>query len=117
MDEFQVIFYEKEDGERPAEEFIRSTDKKMAARIVVDLKLLALEGPSAREPLSKHLEDGIFELRSKQGNNIARVLYFFVIGKKIILTNGFMKKTPKTPENEKNRAKQYRADYLRRFGQ
>lgn len=57
MEEYQVIFYEKENGEKPAAEFIRSTEKKMAARIVTDLKLLALEGPAAREPLSKHLED------------------------------------------------------------
>lgn len=48
MEEYQIIFYEKEDGEQPAADFIRSTDKKMAARIVTDLKLLALEGPSAR---------------------------------------------------------------------
>ena len=116
MEEYQLIFYEKENGEKPAAEFIRSTEKKMAARIVTDLKLLALEGPTAREPLSKHLEDGIFELRSKQGSNIARVLYFFVVGKKIIVTNGFIKKTMKTPEAEKDKAKRYRADYLRRYG-
>lgn len=41
------------------------------------------------------LEDSIFEVRAKQGNNITRVLYFFVVGRKIILTNGFVKKTQK----------------------
>lgn len=115
MDEFQVIFYEKEDGSRPVADFLRAQSKKMSARVVTDLKLLALQGPSAREPLSKYLEDGIFELRSIQNGNIARVLYFFFIGKKIVLTNGFIKKTQKTPESEINRAKQYRDDYLRRF--
>ena len=72
------------------------------------------EGPSLREPYSKHLEDGIFEIRTKFGSDITRVLYFFVIGRKIILTNGFVKKTQKTPASEIALAKQYRADYLSR---
>ena len=37
-----------------------------------------------------------------------------VIGRKIILTNGFVKKTQKTPASEIALAKQYRADYLSR---
>ena len=44
-------------------------------------------------PSVEYLDDGIFELRCKQGSNITRVLYFFYIGKKIIATNGFVKKT------------------------
>lgn len=51
---------------------------------------------------------------AKVGSDISRVLYFFVIGKKVILTNGFIKKTQKTPKNEIERAKEYRADYLER---
>ena len=64
-----------------------------------------------REPYSKFLSDGIYELRAVQGNNITRVLYFFVVGQKIILTNGFVKKTQKTPESEIDLAKKYRKDY------
>ncbi|MDY3304250.1 MAG: type II toxin-antitoxin system RelE/ParE family toxin [Clostridia bacterium] len=51
------------------------------------------------------LEDGIFEIRTIMGSNIARVLYFFVIGRKIIMTNGFIKKTRKTPRQEFETAK------------
>lgn len=58
--------------------------------------------------------DGIFEIRTKFGSDITRVLYFFVIGRRIILTNGFVKKTQKTPASEIALAKQYRADYLSR---
>lgn len=50
----------------------------------------------------------------KQGSNITRVLYFFYIGKKIIATNGFVKKTQKTPPKELNLAKERRADWLER---
>lgn len=47
-------------------------------------------------------------------NDITRIFYFFVIGQKIILTNGFVKKTQKTPKSEIELAKKYRNDYLNR---
>ena len=64
------------------------------------IELLAKNGSELREPYSKHLGDGIFELRAKVSSDITRVLYFFVIGKKIVLTNGFIKKTQKTPKTK-----------------
>ncbi len=48
------------------------------------------------------------------GSDISRVLYFFVVGRKIILTSGFVKKTQKTPPGEIDRAKRYRADHMSR---
>ena len=54
------------------------------------------------------------ELRAKVGSDISRVLYFFVVGHKVVLTNGFIKKTQKTPRSGIERAKKYRADYLSR---
>lgn len=62
------------------------------------------------------IEDGIFEIRCKVGNNISRVLYFFYFEGKIILTNGFVKKTQKTPTEEIKLAKKYRADFKERIG-
>lgn len=109
-----VEFYEQEDGTRPAEEFILAQDKKMQAKLFLTLEFLEEKGPALREPYSKSLGDGIFEVRAKQGSDISRVLYFFIIGKKIILTNGFVKKTQKTPSGEIERAKRYRTDYQRR---
>ena len=66
------------------------------------------------KPTDKFIGDGIFEIRAKQSSNITRVLYFFYIGKRIVLTNGFIKKTQKTPPEEIALAKKYRADYLER---
>lgn len=67
-------------------------------------------------PYSEHLRDGIFQLRTQLANNISRVLYFFYDGQKIILTNGFIKKTRETPPKEIEKAKKYRDDYLERKG-
>lgn len=75
------------------------------------LKVLQEQGNRLREPYSKHLDDGIFEIRGKVGTDISRVMYFFYYGGRIILTNGFIKKTQKTPKSEIERAKQYRKDF------
>ena len=58
-----------------------------------------------REPYTKHLDDGIFELRCKLGSNLTRALFFFYIDGKIIITNGFIKKSQKTPPKEIKLAK------------
>lgn len=86
----------------------------MQAKIFKNLELLEIRENELREPFSKHIEDGIFEIRNKVGNDITRIFYFFVIGQKIILTNGFIKKTQKTPKAEIALAKKYRNDYLNR---
>lgn len=111
---YDVEYYELPDGTRPAEEFILEQDVKMRAKIFLALEFLEEKGPQLREPFSKPLGDGIFEVRAKQGSDISRVLYFFVVGRKVILTNGFVKKTQKTPAREIERAKRYREDYQRR---
>lgn len=114
VQEYEVIFYDKADGTEPAKDFILSLDKKMRAKMLRTISLLADKGPDLREPCSKPLGDGIFELRAKVGSDISRVLYFFIVGRRVILTNGFIKKTQKTPPAELERAKRYRADYLGR---
>lgn len=87
----------------------------MRAKMYGLLSILQEKGNALREPYSKHLDDGIFELRCKVGNNITRVLYFFFYNGRIILTNGFVKKTQKTPPEEIKLAKERRADYIERM--
>lgn len=113
---YEAIFYDLPDGTEPALEFIKSLDIKMRAKIERSIAILQQAGPELRLPYSEHLEDGIFEVRAKQGTNITRVLYFFFIGKKIILTNGFIKKTQKTPKEQLALAKKYRDEYKSRGG-
>lgn len=88
---------------------------KMRAKILRMLMLLEQNGNELRAPYSKALEDGIFELRVQQGTDITRILYFFMVGHKIIITNGFVKKTQKTPQREIELAKKYRAEYMERI--
>ena len=114
MTNFKVDFYKRADGSKPAGEFIKILDLKMKAKVVANLHLLEEYGNLAREPLSKELEDGIFELRAIEGNNIVRILYFFDEKRVIIATNGLVKKKQKTPRGEIDLAKQRRVDYHQR---
>ena len=109
-----VIFYQKEDGTEPAKEFLKGLDPKMRAKVARTVNQLIVEGASLRPPISKNLGDGILELQTIFGNNISRVLYFFMVGDTAVLTNGFIKKTQKNTIGRIERAKRYRDDYQRR---
>ena len=97
---FKVEYFKKQGGEIPVEEFILAQGKKMRMKIYRMLLLLEEFGNELREPYSKVPDEGIFELRVKEGANISRILYFFISGRKIILINGFTKKTQKTPKRD-----------------
>lgn len=88
-----VEFYETESGEKPCLDFLNTLEVKLRAKVFRDLTLLEQYGNELRLPYSEHLDDGIFELRTIQGKNIVRNLYFFIVGKKIIVTHGFKKNT------------------------
>ena len=107
-------FYDLPDGRKPAQEFLDTLNDKMRAKMTRTVKLLEDNGTNLREPYSKEIRNGIFELRAKVGSDISRVLYFFYYKGKAILTNGFIKKTQKTPESEITKAEKYRMEYLGR---
>ena len=111
---FEVEFYELPDGKKPAREFLDGLEPKMRAKALYGLSVLEEYGNALREPYSKPIGDGLFELRIKFASDITRIFYFFIVGNKIILTNGFVKKTAKTPPSDIKRAKDYKDDYERR---
>ena len=76
---FDIEFYTLEDGSKPVEQFLDSLNSKMRVKAVNSLELLEEFGNLLREPHSKYLSDGIFELRIKFASDISRIFYFFVI--------------------------------------
>lgn len=92
---FSVNFYREEDGSKPVGDFIQGLNVKMKAKVVSDLHRPEMPENEAGSPLSKFLEDDIFELRAGLGNNIVRILYFFDGGEIIVVTNGFVKNSRK----------------------
>ena len=108
---FDVEYYELSNGVKPAKHFIDSLDLKMRVKALGSVDILAEFGNTLREPYSKAIGSGLFELRIKFAGDITRIFYFFFVDNKIVLTNGFVKKTRKTPPNEIELALKYKADY------
>ena len=90
------------------------TNRKLQAKTFGMLELLEEKGNALREPYTKHLEEGIFELRTQVKNDALRTLFFYEENKIIVLAHIFVKKTRKTPRREIEVAKKRRATYTSR---
>ena len=112
MGKYIIEYYHRKDGSCPVIEYLDSLDNKHRAKMLKSIQLVEEFGNELREPYSKPLGEGIFEFRAKLGSDNMRVLYFFHVGKCVILTNGFSKKTQKTPKSELEFVRQCRADYF-----
>lgn len=116
---YNIIFYEKENGESEIWNFLEKLRKKSAtnkdARIqykqtALYIELLQKNGTMLPDNVTKHIDENIWELRP--GNN--RIFYFYCDENDFILLHSFRKKTQKTPRREIEKAKAERNDYLSR---
>ena len=114
MTVFEIIFYSKPSGSEPVRKFLDSLSTALRSKAVRDLNVLREQGPRLRLPYSRHLRDGLFELRIQTKGDDARVFYFFFDRQRIIVTSGFVKKSQKTPARELRRALRYKKDWEER---
>jgi len=91
---YNIDFYRTENGDCDIEEFLEDY------------------GTRLDEKVTKHLDDGIWELRP--GNN--RVMFFYFKDDTFVLLHHFRKKTQKTPKREIEKAKSERDDWISRKG-
>lgn len=111
----EVIFYKTARGKCPVEEFLDTLTGKQADKVTWTLSLVE-ELQIVPKQYFKKLTgtDDIWEVRIELGNDIFRLLGFFDRGNLVILTNGFVKKTQRTPPNEILVAEDRKKDYLSR---
>ncbi|MBQ6900909.1 MAG: type II toxin-antitoxin system RelE/ParE family toxin [Firmicutes bacterium] len=115
---YRIIFYEKS-GKSELWNFLETLREQSATnkdsriqykQLLLYIQLLQENGRNLPENISKHLENGIWELRP--GNN--RILFFFWDGEACILLHHFRKKTQKTPRRELEKAEREMMDFLNR---
>ncbi len=76
----------------------------LAARYVVLSRRMIVFGPNLGEPHTKAFGDGLFELRLKGAEGIARVFFCTLVGRRIVMLHSFTKKSDKTPPRERQMA-------------
>jgi len=103
------VFFKTEAGNEPVREWLRDLPKEECKVIGIDVLTVQYAWPVGK-PLVDNLGDGIWEVRSRLKNRIARTL-FAVVSEEIVLLHGFIKKQQRTPPSElylaKNRKRQY----------
>lgn len=106
--DFEILYYKGGSGKNPVEEFLQDLSIKNKVLFQRTTKGIAKLRNKAyhKEPLSKYIEPGLWELRIRAGSDILRILYIFSKGRVIILLHIFIKKQQKTPAKELEIARQ-----------
>ncbi len=94
-----VVFFRTEAGREPVREWLKDLAREERRIIGEDLKTLQFRWPLGM-PLVRNLGGGLWELRSTLPTRIARCL-FYTPGRRLVLLHGFIKKTQKTPSEDK----------------
>jgi len=118
MKEFELVFYTKPNGECPVSEFfidlLEQHRNVMIHKTLGAMDKLQLYGNRPKGDFTKFVDDGIFELRAQTKTDISRIMFFFDKQGRIVLCNGFVKKSQRCPNSEIEMAKRCRTDYLAR---
>jgi phage-related protein len=93
--DFEIKYY----SESVQAQILELPDSLAARYIVLTRRMLAI-GPNLGEPHTKAMGRGLFELRLKGAEGIARVFYCTLIGKRIVMLHSFVKKSQRTPKQE-----------------
>ena len=89
-----AVFYRSASGDEPVREWLKALDKADRQTIGEDIAYVQFKWPIGK-PRVDHLRGSIWEVRSKMGNRIARLL--FTVGQsEMILPHAFVKKTRQT---------------------
>ena len=98
--DWTIVFYIGTNGESTVKEFLFGLDDKTRVRFGSSIERLRALNAQAREPLVKHIDGKLYELRMESNTNIYRIMYFFFTGRQIVLLHAFQKKSQKTPAKE-----------------
>jgi phage-related protein len=98
-----AVFFRTDHGHEPVREWLlglAKSDRKVVGDNVLKVQYCWPIG----KPLVGHLGDGLWEVRSRLGDRIARVIFCVEHGTMVLL-HGFIKKTQRTPKHELDLAK------------
>ena len=106
-----AVFFRTETGREPVREWLQDLPKAERKIIGIDIMTVQFRWPLGMS-LVDYLGSGLWEIRSKLRNRIARTLFFEHEGE-IVLLHGFIKKTRKTPNEDRALALQRKNAYIK----
>jgi len=113
---WEVIFYETEAGNAPAEEGIRKLTKRVpkdGLLINAQMNKLRISGPFLSEPDVKPVVRDVRELRCKGLRGTYRLLFFFYdLRQTYVILHTILKAKTKTPQNAKDTARKRKVQFL-----
>ena len=72
----------------------------ISASFVRIAEQMVVSGPNLGMPYTRPFGDGLFEIRAKGPEGIGRAFFCCIVGRRIIILHGFIKKTQNTPTKE-----------------
>lgn len=111
-EKFQVEFYFNKDGELPAKKYLEEVSLEAKVKLAVLVKRMAEVG-KIFDITKFRLIDSKEKLYEFKPLNY-RFFNFFYTGRKIIITNAYMKKSQKVDRKELEKAKNIKKDYEHR---
>lgn len=108
--EFTIEWFFGEKGSSQALEYFLEQPKEKQRKALNLFRLMGEQGKIFDKTKFRHEGDGIYAFKPQPD----RYLCFFIKGKKIIVTNAFIKKSEKLPKGEKEYALKAQASYERR---
>ena len=98
-----VVFFRTASGNEPVREWLKSLSRQERRIIGQDIKTVQFGWPLGM-PVVRKLDKGLWEVRSRLPDRIARVIFTTGEGRMILL-HGFIKKSQKTPQEDLELAK------------
>jgi hypothetical protein len=97
---WQVDFFADEGGNAPVEEYLTGLPLQHRAKLLALIKMLEQEGPNLPFPYSSQVWGKLRELRTQQGKDKLRILYFGDAKRAFILLHGMVKRSAQLPEKD-----------------
>ena len=116
---YEIFFYRYRNGKSDIEDFLdelkqkaetSKTDRINRNKILAYLSALSQYGTRIGQPMVKHIEGNIWELRPLKN----RIFFFYWKDNKFVLLHHFVKKSQKTPQKEIEKARLNLKDFLER---
>jgi phage-related protein len=98
---YSILYYSEQ-----AQEDIMNLPVTLQARYIGLTDRIIEYGPNLGLPHTDAFGGGLFELRLKGAEGVARVFFCTMVEQEIVMLHSFIKKTQKTPEKELKLAKQ-----------